>query len=166
MAYTILRPTAFIDFHAHVLIGEPILTKGKVLLLGRGERPRNFVAARDVAQFIGLALKDDSLVGETIGLGGPENLTTLDVIKIYEQASGTRAKVTKVPISLVRGMSALARPLHPGLSQVLQLAVLADTTDQRFDPAPIQRRFPIRLTSLAEYVAERTDSVRRNSRPA
>ncbi|MEZ4594862.1 MAG: NmrA family NAD(P)-binding protein [Chloroflexota bacterium] len=46
LAHTILRPTAFMESHAHMLIGQPILEKGKVTLFGRRENPRNFVAAQ------------------------------------------------------------------------------------------------------------------------
>lgn len=102
LGHTIVRPTAFMDFHAHVLIGEPILAKGKVVLFGRGEQPRNFVAADDVAQFVMLALRDTSLAGETIDVGGPENLTNMDVVRVYERVSGRQAKVTRLPLGLLR----------------------------------------------------------------
>jgi uncharacterized protein YbjT (DUF2867 family) len=36
LSYTILRPTAFIESHAHDLIGKTILTDGKAALFGKG----------------------------------------------------------------------------------------------------------------------------------
>ena len=155
LSYTILRPTAFMDFHAHVLIGDPVLSKGKVMLFGRGEQPRNFVAADDVAQMVVRALRDPSLAGATIEIGGPENLTNMDVVRIYERAGGREAKVTHVPLGVARAISVLARPVHPGLSQILQMAVLGDTTDQRFDARPLVARFPLQLTRLEDWVSQR-----------
>jgi uncharacterized protein YbjT (DUF2867 family) len=70
--YTILRPTAFMEYHAHVLIGEPVLAGRTVVLFGRGEQPRNFVAADDVAQVVNIALRDRSLAGATIDVAGPQ----------------------------------------------------------------------------------------------
>jgi uncharacterized protein YbjT (DUF2867 family) len=160
LSYTILRPTAFMDFHAHSLIGQPILTRRKVVLLGRGEQPRNFVAADDVAQFAVLALRDSSLTGQTVNVGGPENLTNMDVVRLYLRTTGRWAKVTRVPLGPVRVMSHVVRPLHPGLSQVLQAAVLAETTDQRFDAGPLLARFPVTLMRLEDWVLQRLGRIR------
>jgi uncharacterized protein YbjT (DUF2867 family) len=153
LSYTIVRPTAFMDFHAHVLIGKPVLAKGKVVLFGRGEQPRNFVAADDVAQFVVLAVRDQSLAGEAVDVGGPENLTHLDVVRLYERISGRPAKVTRVPLGVARTVSRLVRPAHPGLSQILQASVLAEERAERFDARPLMARFPITLTRLEDWAA-------------
>jgi uncharacterized protein YbjT (DUF2867 family) len=152
---TILRPTAFMDFHAHVLIGKPILETGRVVLIGRGEQPRNFVAADDVAQLVVLALSGGSLIGETVDIGGPENLTAMDVVRLYERLTSRRAAVVRVPRRVAAAMSHVVRPFHPGLSQVLQTAVMADSADQQFDAGPFERRFPIGLTRLEDWVAQK-----------
>lgn len=155
LGYTILRPTAFMETHAHTLIGQPIVAGGRVVLFGSGERPRNFVAAADVAQLIALALRDRSLSGETVDVGGPENLTNMDVVRLYERASGRRARVTRVPIGVARVAFRLVRPLHPGLSQVLQMAALGETTDERFDARALFARFPVQPTRLEDWVTRR-----------
>jgi uncharacterized protein YbjT (DUF2867 family) len=152
LSHTILRPTAFMDFHAHVLIGKPVIEDKKVIIFGHGEQPRNFVAARDVAQFAVRTLKDESLAGQTIDIGGPQNLSNLDVVRIYEAASGRSAKVTRLPASVPRLLSRVVRPLHSGFAQMLQLAALADTADQRFDAGTLEERFAIRMTRLEDWV--------------
>jgi len=157
LAWTILRPTAFMDLHAHVLIGEPIIKKGKVVLFGRGERPRNFVAASDVAEIAFRALTEPSCVGQTIDIGGPENFSSNEVVRIYERRTGRRAQVTHAPIALPKVMSVLLRPLHPGLSQIMQTAVLAETVNQAFDAGPLSERFDMRLMSLDEWVSRRLE---------
>ena len=153
--YTILRPTAFMDVHAHMLIGEPILRRGRVVLFGRGETPRNFVAAEDAAAAATLALHEVALVGETIDVAGPENLTSLDVVRIYERAGGRTARVTRVPLGVPRTLSRLIRPLHPGVSQMLQAAVLGDTEDQRVDGRTVMARVGITPVRLEDWVARR-----------
>jgi len=157
LAWTILRPTAFMDLHAHVLIGEPIIKKGKVVLFGRGSQPRNFVAASDVAEIAFHSLTEPSFVGQTIDIGGPENLSSNEVVRIYEHRTGRRAQVTHAPIVLPRVMSVLLRPLHPGLSQIMQTAVLAETVNQAFDAGPLSERFGMRLMSLDEWVSRRLE---------
>lgn len=155
LAYTILRPTAFMESHAHMLIGESILRNGKTVLFGRGEQPRNFVAADDVAEIAVRALSDPELAGQTVAVGGPENLTNMDVVRLYEHASGRAAKVTHVPLGMLRMVWRLMRPVHPGLSQVIQAGILADTTDQRFDARSQQERFGVELTRLADWMPNR-----------
>jgi NADH dehydrogenase len=140
------------DFHAHVLLGRPVMEGKKVVIFGRGEQPRNFVAARDVAQFAVRALKEESLAGQIIDIGGPQNLSNLDVARIYEAASGRPAKVMKVPVSVPRLLSRVIRPMHSGFAQMLQLAVLADTADQRFDAGALEERFALRMTRLEDWV--------------
>ena len=153
LSYTILRPTAFMDFHAHVLLGKPVIAGKKVVIFGRGEQPRNFVAASDVAQFAVRALDDRSLAGETLDIGGPENFTDLEVVRTYERAAGKKAKVLHLSPALPRVLSRLARPWHSGLGQMLQYASLSDVAEQRFDAGPLQERFPLPLTSLNDWVA-------------
>ncbi|HEV8449494.1 MAG TPA: SDR family oxidoreductase [Gemmatimonadaceae bacterium] len=155
LAWTILRPTAFMDLHAHVLIGEPLIKKGKVVLFGRGERPRNFVAASDVAEIAFRSLTESSFVGQTVDIGGPENLSSHDVVRIYERRVGRRARVTHAPIAVPRVMSVLLRPFHPGLSQIMQTAVLTETVNQSFDAGPLAERLGMRLMTLDEWVSRR-----------
>lgn len=158
LTHTILRPTAFMDSHAHMLIGQPILETGKVSLFGQGENPRNFVAAQDVAQFAVLALTTPQMAGEIVEIGGPENWTNMEVVRLYERLSGKQAKVSHVPLGLLRVMAGVIRPFHPGLSQVMTSSVWFDTTDQTFDPRPTLRKYPIPLTQLKDWVEKQVES--------
>ena len=151
LSYTILRPTAFMDFHAHVLIGMPVITGKKVMLFGAGKRPRNFVAASDVAQLAVRALHDSSLANETIDIGGPENLSSVDVVGIYEGIAGRKAKVAHLPASVPGALARIVRPFHSGVGQMLQMASIADVAEQRFDARDLQKRFAVRLSRLEDW---------------
>jgi uncharacterized protein YbjT (DUF2867 family) len=157
LSYTILRPTAFMEAHAEMFIGQPILEKGKVPLFGQGHNPRNFVAADDVAQFAVLALEDAHLNGRIIDIGGPENLTNMEVVRLYEKLAGRPAKVSHVPLAVLRVMYRVLRPFHPGLSQIMQFSIYADTTDATFDPAQMLVAYPVKLTRLADWAMERLE---------
>lgn len=161
LPYVILRPTAFIDSHAHDLIGKTILETGKANLLGKGERIRNFVAADDVAQFATMALTRDGLNGRIIDIGGPTNCTNMDVVRLYEQLAGQKAKVMRVPTGALRVLYRVLRPFHPGLSQIMQFSLYNELADHPFDPLPMLTAYPnIQPTTLEAWVAERvgTDS--------
>ena len=49
LRHVVLRPTAFMEHHAHNFNGAGLLAKGKAQLIGPGTKPRNFVAASDAA---------------------------------------------------------------------------------------------------------------------
>jgi uncharacterized protein YbjT (DUF2867 family) len=154
MRYTILRPTAFMEPHAHTLVGLPVAQKGKVMIFGDGTTPRNFVAPEDVARVAEIALTGDALEGESIDIGGPENLTTMNVIRLYERLSERTSRVTHLPLGLPRLLAPLAHPFHPGLGQILALAALSDE-DQSFDAEPLARRLSLQWTGLEAWARAR-----------
>ena len=65
LSYTILRPTAFMEFWA-ALVGQPLVDTGRTMVFGRGVNPVNFVSVADVAQFVLIAL-DDPAAHERLG---------------------------------------------------------------------------------------------------
>ena len=155
MTYTIVRPTSFMDMHAYQLIGKSVIEGKRAMLTGRGMNPRNFVASEDVAKVVVGALKIPSLRGQTIDVGGPQNLSGHDVVEIFERVSGRRAKVGHIPIRMLRMMSRAIAPVHPGVSRIMRMAVISETTDQTFDPSVLRTRIPITLTSLESWARSR-----------
>lgn len=155
LSFTILRPTAFMEMHAHTMIGQPILETGKVTLFGKGNSPRNFVTVNDVAEYALLALKGEIASGQTIEIGGPENWTNNEVAALYEKLAGHKAKISHMSRGVLRVMSGLLRPFHPGLSQIMQFSLWVDTTDQTFDPSATVKQFPVELTRLEDWARER-----------
>jgi uncharacterized protein YbjT (DUF2867 family) len=151
LPHTIIRPTAFLDLHAHVLIGEPVLAGRRVVLVGRGDRPRNYVAAGDVARLVVKALAEPQLAGRTITIGSSRDLSPMDVVRIYERRAGRPAKITRIPLPVAGALSRAFKPVHPGVSQILQLAVV---TERDGEPAldGSQPDVEISPTSLEEWL--------------
>ncbi len=155
LEYTIVRPTSFIEMHAYELIGKAVLTGKRVVLFGKGRNPRNFVAAEDVAKVIVGAMRVPSLRGEAIDVGGPENLSANQVVEVFERVGGRKAKVTHVPLTVARTMSRVLRPAHGGVSRIMRIAVMNETTDQTFDPSLMRTRVPVTLTRLEDWAKDR-----------
>lgn len=154
----ILRPTAFMEAHAYQLVGQPILETGKVTLFGKGENPRNFVAAADVAHFAVLMLLKPEASEDVLEIGGPENFTNMQVVGMYEELAGRKAKVSHVPLGMLRIMSPVSGPLNPGLSQIMATSIWFDTADQTFDPSVLLQQYPLTLTRLADWMATHVPS--------
>jgi uncharacterized protein YbjT (DUF2867 family) len=151
LAYTIIRPAAFMEVHAYELIGKAVLAGKAAVLFGPGTNPKNFVAAADVAALIGRAIGAGELRRETVEIGGPENLSSRQVVAVFERMTGTPARVVHLPLPVLRAVSRVARPIHPGVGRILQAAIIGETTDQRFDPAPLLARIPLKLTRLEDW---------------
>jgi uncharacterized protein YbjT (DUF2867 family) len=155
LAYTIIRPTAFMDLHAYQLIGKAVIDGKRVVLFGRGRNPRKFVAAEDVAKVINGALQIPALRGQAIDIGGPENLTAHQVVETFERVSGHKAKVTHVPLGVLKVMSRALQPVHPGMARVIKSGIIAETSDQTFDASTHKSQIPITLTTLEDWARAR-----------
>ncbi len=156
LAHVILRPSAFMEFHAHELIGKAVLAGKPARLIGPGTKPRNFVSADDVATLAVHALTTLGIDGETIAIGGPGNFSNRQVAELYAQAAGVPLRVSILPAAVARGLARLARPLHPGIARVLTLASLPDSAfDECFDPGALLARYPMTLTRLEDFIVAR-----------
>jgi NADH dehydrogenase len=152
LAWTIIRASAFMEMWAK-MVAEPLLKAGKTTIFGRGRNPINFVSTDDVARFVDLAITDPSLRGQTVDVGGPENLTFRQVVEIAQRETGARGTVRHVPLPMMRALSVLMKPVNPGFARQVQAGVVMDTRDMSFDGAERGRRFPsIPLTTYAEVV--------------
>lgn len=152
LAWTIIRPTAYMETWG-TIIGEPLLKRGKTRVFGRGNNPINFVSVYDVARFVELAVVDPTMHGESVEVGGPENLSMRQVAQTFETVSGKVGRKSHVPLPMMRLMSVLMRPVNPTLARQIQASVVMDTQDFSFDPSETSRRYPsISLTSLTEVV--------------
>jgi uncharacterized protein YbjT (DUF2867 family) len=156
LSYTILRPSWYMEQNVHLFNGKSILEKGKTSLLGKETKLRNFVAARDVAQFALRALLDPKLKNRTVDIGGPQNATNDQVALLYGKIAGVAPKISHIPPFLAKAMSIMLKPIQPGVSRIMYLSSLPDDAFcETFDPTALLAEFPIHLTTLEEFIHER-----------
>jgi uncharacterized protein YbjT (DUF2867 family) len=155
LAFTILQPSAFMEVHAYDLIGRHVQAGKRAPLFGPANNPRNFVAAADVAAVARHALVDARFAGQTVRIGGPQNLTSREVAAVFERVCGRPAAILHVPLAVVRGMAAVLTPLHEGIGRILRAAIISETTDQTFDRASSPLVAPLPATTLEAWARER-----------
>ncbi len=150
LAYTILRPTVFMDSWVP-LFAAPLLAEGAVSIVGTGTNPVNFVAAADVA---GLAVRliPDQDADHVVECGGPADLTLLEVLELLQRITGRTARVRHLPLLPLRLRAAVQRPFDPVAARLTQTAVLMASTDQTFDAGATLARYPMQLTTMAEWI--------------
>jgi uncharacterized protein YbjT (DUF2867 family) len=150
LTWTILRPTAFMETWA-AMIGDALARGETVRIFGPGTNPLNFVAVDDVAEVAALTVDRGDALNAFIAIGGPENLTLLDVVEIFERVTGKRARRQHLPVALLRVMARLVRPINPVFARMVAAGVYSATVPQPFDPAPMLARFPITPTRLEDW---------------
>ena len=164
LAYTILRPAAYMETHAHELLGKAILNGKPAVVFGRGDRPTNFVAVRDVATFAVLALSSEHASSATIEIGGPDNPTRNQVAELYARLSGRPLVLRHLPPRALKALAFALGPFHAGISGVLRAGAAFETLDQSFDPSETLARFPTSLTPIETFVREQVEASRGNVR--
>lgn len=164
----VLRPTAFMEQHVHLFNGAGLLANGKARLIGPATKPRNFVAAADVARFAVRALLEDPPPFRHLDIGGPDHASNLDVARLYARIAGVPPATSHLPLPLARLIAFLVGPLQPGVARILRLAALDEAEmPERFDgAAALERDFGIPLTTLESFVRDRVNEAAARPGPA
>jgi uncharacterized protein YbjT (DUF2867 family) len=92
MTATIMRPTYFMEVWLSPAVGfDP--ASGVAQIFGDGDNPISWISRGDVARAVVAAPAEDAV----IDLGGPEALSQLEVVEIFEQATGRPFERQHVP---------------------------------------------------------------------
>ncbi|MFB3133461.1 MAG: SDR family oxidoreductase, partial [Rhodothermales bacterium] len=150
MTWTVLQPGGFMEITFSQIAGWD-MEKGKVRVVGSGRTPRAVISLYDVAEFAVTATHRPEMRDRSIPLGGPEALTVMDAVKVFEEATGQKLKVAHVPVAVLKIASVVLRPFNPPLSTILTFA--SSERPDVIDMAPVLSEFPVKLTSLREFAA-------------
>jgi uncharacterized protein YbjT (DUF2867 family) len=158
LTWTIIRPTSYMETWCEVL-GRPLLEKGRTQVFGRGQNPINWVSAADVARFVELAVVDRALDGQSLEIGGPDNLTMTDFVRVFKTESGLEGKIGHIPPLAMRIGAIVASLVNPGMARQIRAGIVMDTAAMALDASEVRRRYPsVPVTSLGDVV--RRDFVR------
>ncbi len=147
MVYTILRPSCFMEVWLSPAVGFDA-ANAKAVIYGDGSRPLSWIAFADVAPFAVASLDNPAARNATLELGGPEALTPLQVVRIFEQARGRSFDVHFVPAEVLTAQQAAAAdPMQQSFTGLMRCVAAGDPIDMR----ETLKAFPIRLTSVEEY---------------
>jgi uncharacterized protein YbjT (DUF2867 family) len=128
LSWTIIRPTPFLETWTN-LIGAHLHDRNSALVFGPGDNPINFVAVRDVADAIDAVIHDRSRRQRVLDVTGPVNLTFSQIARRLTTAAGPPAKISHVPLVVLRALSVLAVPVAPAFARQTRAAVVMNTTD-------------------------------------
>ena len=147
-AATVLRPFSFSRNHFEK-IKDSIEGKQTALIPGDGKVRHAFICVDDVARFIVAAASGGP--SGTYTLGGPEALTFLDVVRVFEKVLGVPLRVKKTPAVVFRILSQLLRPFNPAAANIMYINYFGATEETLNDPAT-QAAFQVPLTTAEAFL--------------
>jgi uncharacterized protein YbjT (DUF2867 family) len=151
LEHVILHPEKFMDVWFTPPLGFDV--DGQVRLYGGGEAPQAWVAAADVAEVAVQAVRLPGLRNETVQFGGPEALSQLEVVEIFERLLGRSIETEVVSRSDLEAMSSDAPT--PTVESIA--GVLLEATEPSGPEWPaFGETLQLRRTSVAEFAAAHT----------
>lgn len=118
--YTILKPCGFMQG----LIGQyaiPILEKQAVWVMGNSS-PIAYMDTQDIAKFAVQALKVPETANRSFPVVGPRPWGAYEIIRLCERQSGQEAKVSRMPLGLLKAVQKTARFFQWGWNLADRLA--------------------------------------------
>jgi uncharacterized protein YbjT (DUF2867 family) len=150
---TIVRASAFLELWIE-LLRQTAGRAHRPLVFGRGQNPINFVSVRDVAALVERTVTDHQTRGQTLEIGGPENLTFSELARMVARTDGGTKEPRHLPRVVLHLMANSVGRLRPGLGRQARSALAMDSYDLTFDAEPLRRRFPeLPFTTAADLLA-------------
>jgi len=147
IVYTILRLSYTMDVWFSPLVGFDY-SNAKAQIYGSGQNPISWVAFQDVAQFAVESLDNPAAQNATFELGGPEALSPLEVVRIFEEVGGQPFEVQHVPEEvLAEQQQAATDPAQQSFAGLMRWYAKGDPVDM----AETLKTFPVELTSVRDY---------------
>ena len=145
--YTILQPTCFMEVWLSPALGFDY-PNAKATIYGEGNSKISWISIKDVGAFAVAALDNPAAANNIIELGGPEALSQLEVVNIFETAKGTKFALQFVPKEALKAQKDAAQD---PLSESFATLMLGLVNGSEIDMKNTLEDFPIQLTSVIDY---------------
>jgi NADH dehydrogenase len=147
LTYTILRPSYFMEIWLNPAVGFDA-ANATAKVYGSGQNPLSLISFSDVAEFAVASLDNPAARNATIDIGGPEALSQLQVVQIFEEMGGRPFEVEYVPESaLVEQQATTTDPMQQSFAGLMQKYARGDAVDMQ----ETLNAFPVQLTTVRQY---------------
>jgi uncharacterized protein YbjT (DUF2867 family) len=147
MAYTILRPSYFMEVWLSPLIGFDF-PNAQAMIYGAGDNKIAWIGRSNVADFAVQSLDHPAARNAVLELGGPQTLSPLEVVAIFEAVGGHPFSVTHVPVEALQAQRAAATDsLQKSFAGLMLSYAAGDSIDMR----ETLKTFPVPLQSVKDY---------------
>jgi uncharacterized protein YbjT (DUF2867 family) len=150
MNFTVIRASFFMESWLSPALGFDAVN-GTARIYGSGKSPISWVSCDDVAKIAVLALTSKSAERTTIEFGGPNALSALEAVAVFERATNLKFKLDFVPEEFLRAQYRDAiDPMQKSFAALMLGAAGGDAV--RIDP--IVNQIGIQLTSIEVYASQ------------
>jgi NADH dehydrogenase len=147
LSYTILQPTYFMDVWLSQALGFDS-PNNKATIYGEGKNKVSWIAIKDVASFAVASLDNPAAKNKIIELGGPEALSPMEVVQIFETNKGEKFELQFVAEETLRAQKDGAQD---PLSESFAALMLGVAIGSEIDMKNTIDVFRIQLTSVNDY---------------
>ncbi|MEJ7827037.1 MAG: SDR family oxidoreductase [Segetibacter sp.] len=147
MSYTILQPTVFMEVWLGPALGFDYFN-AKANIFGDGKNKISWISLADVAAFAVASLDNAEAINAVFELGGPDALSPLEVVKIFEEKSGKSFSLQFVPKEALKAQKEAATD---SLSESFAGLMMGCAEGSEIDMNTTLKTFPFKLTSVREY---------------
>jgi uncharacterized protein YbjT (DUF2867 family) len=147
LTYTILRPTRFMEIWLSPHLGFDF-ANAKATIYGSGENKISYISLHNVADFTVAALSNPAARNAVLELGGPETLTQLEVVRIFEQIAGRAFEKQFVSEEALHARKAAATN---SVERTFADLTLAAARGERIDMSETFQKFSVRPRSVREH---------------
>jgi NADH dehydrogenase len=150
LGYTALQPTFFTEVWLSPAVGFDA-ANGSAQIYGSGRNEISWISYLDVAQFSAASVDNPAARNHVVKLGGPEALSPLQVVQIFEEMTGRKFTLNQVPEEALRGQQAAATD---SLQEAFPALMLYYAHGDVIDMKPALEIFPAqasKLTSVRDY---------------
>lgn len=148
MAYTILQPTFFMEAWLSPAVGFDF-PNAKATIYGDGKNKISWISIPDVAAFAVAAVDQPAAKNKVIALGGPEALSPLEVVALFENACGKKFELQHVPVAALQGQKESATE---DMGNTFAGLMLNYATGSAIDMSQTLKAIPVKMNSVADYV--------------
>jgi len=148
MEYTILQPGFFMEVWLSPAVGFDF-PNSKAVIYGEGKNKLSWISLVDVAAFAVASLENKALRDKVVELGGPEALSPLEVVGIFEKHTGNSFAVEHVPTEALQAQKTEAKD---SMSESMAGLMLAYAAGDKIDLNETRKLYPLRLTSVTDYI--------------
>jgi uncharacterized protein YbjT (DUF2867 family) len=119
-------------------------------LYGDGQAPISWISLQDVAQFAVESLDNPAARYATLELGGPDALSPMQVVRIFEEVGGRAFAIQHVPEDALQAQQEAATdPMAQSFAGLMRCYAQGDAIEM----SATLEAFPLRLASVREYAS-------------
>ncbi len=149
MRATILRPSYFMEMWLSPALGfDP--ASGRARIYGSGEAKISYISLHDVVAFALAVTSNPSHPSAFLEMGGPEPLSQLDAVAIFERSLGRRCELENVPLAAIEEQSHSTDPLQKTFAALMIGYAKGDAIPGSLETA---RQYGVTLHSVSDYAA-------------